>query len=93
MIIDLKTEPITSIFKEKHLAKYGVNANKINNWFLPLMNNFCVEMNKELPKNEKITCTMPSGCGIDDNCGRDELCRTAVGGGYVCGKFVKKTIS
>ena len=88
--MSLATEPLTSLFKEMHLKKYGIDANKINKWFLPLMKNFCAEMNKELPKNEQITCSLPSGCGIDDTCTNDETCRNALNGGYVCGKFLRQ---
>ena len=85
-IISKAIKPLTEIISNRHLAAYGINADKINKWFVPLMRNFCVEMNKMLPKSQQITCTHKTGCGIDDDCTVDEVCRTVLSGGYVCGR-------
>ena len=84
--------PLSTLISDRHLKKYGVNAGLINKWFLPLMTDFCNNMNKELPPSQKIICTHKSGCGIDDNCSLDEICSTTVDGGYVCRK-IRKTIN
>ena len=86
-IISSDRAPLTTLISERHLTKYGIDANKINAWFVPLMADFCEKMNALIAvESQKITCTHKSGCGIDDDCSMDEICNDRVGGGYVCRK-------
>ena len=86
-IISLDKAPLSSLISERHLKAYGVDANKINKWFIPLMKNFCTEMNKLLNVKQKISCTHKTGCGVDDTCTLDEVCKNSLDGGFVCREY------
>ena len=78
--------PVTDIFTQEHLYRYGIDANKIRDWFLPLDKQFCKNINVKAPKNERIPCKQPaSGCGIDDVCKNNEICKSGFNGAYICG--------
>ena len=87
-IVSMSIAPLTTLFQSKYLSKYGVDANKINSWFLPLNKDFCNKVNTQLPTKKKIPCSPPKGCGIDDKCGVNKLCKTS-GSSYSCCKVLK----
>ena len=85
----MEIAPITDIFVQEFLYKYGIEANKIRDWFLPLDEKFCQNINVKAPGNEKIPCGKPpTGCGIDDKCKINEVCKGGLNGTYVCGNYV-----
>ena len=78
--------PITDILVQEHLYEYGIDANKIRDWFIPLNDDFCENINVKTPREERFPCTPPdSGCGIDDTCGLDEICKNDING-TICGE-------
>ena len=54
------------------------------------MKRFCENVNKDLPKEKKVLCSMPSGCGIDDTCTIDQICIPKTGGDYYCGECCQR---
>ena len=82
-----KLEKLQSLFTAEALGRYGINADKVKALYDPRMKNFCANANKNLPKAEQIQCVAEHGCGIDDTCSQDEVCRTKEGGGFYCGEL------
>lgn len=70
----MELAPISNLFQTKYLSKYGIDANKIRGWFVPLEKSFCATVNTQLPTAEKIPCSPPKGCGLSDNCGLNKVC-------------------
>ena len=84
----MQLAPITDIFVQEHLYKYGIDANTIRDWFLPLDQDFCTNINVKAPLDKQVPCKQPdSGCGIDDKCQINEVCKNGFDGKYVCGKI------
>ena len=82
----MELAPITDIFVQEHLYRYGIEANKIRDWFLDLDKDFCTNINVKSPKDKRIPCKKPApGCGIDDTCQINEICKSGFDGKYVCG--------
>ena len=90
----MELAPITDIFVQEHLYRYGIEANKIRDWFLDLDKDFCTNINVKSPKDKRIPCKKPApGCGIDDSCKINEICKSGFDGKYVCGKGNEPTVS
>ena len=84
----MELAPITDIFTQEHLYRYGIEANKIRAWFLPLNDQFCKNINIKSPATNQIPCEKEKGgCGVDDKCQINEICRNGFEGSYVCGEL------
>ena len=78
--------PLKNIFTQEHLYRYGIDANKIRDWFIPMEKEFCHHINAKAPASEQLACTPPKPkCGLNDNCKFDEICRSGFNESFICG--------
>ena len=73
--LSFELSPIINLFQEKYIDSKGVQndnneiivSSKIREWFVPLYFDYCNSMD--------VNYTEPTGCGIDDLCPIDTICK------------------